>query len=78
MADVRYIGDAEQVEVPLAEGQYVMPRLEWVDLPVEAARNLAKTDDFELAATVKAARTRARHEAAAASADETPATGEEG
>lgn len=62
MANVRYVGPDEAREVPLPEGQYVLPRLEWVDLPAEAARSLAKQDDFELEATKKAAKTRAANE----------------
>lgn len=60
--NVRYVGDDEAREVPLPDGQYVLPRLEWVDLPAEAARSLAKQDDFELKATKKAAKTRAESE----------------
>lgn len=66
MANVRYVGPDEAREVPLPDGQYVLPRLEWVDLPADAARSLAKQDDFELEATKKAtkkaAKTRAESE----------------
>jgi hypothetical protein len=58
--EVRYVGPNEEgVEVPTADGQYHLARLEWVDLPADVARGLARDNaEFELAAAKKAAKTR--------------------
>lgn len=61
---VRWTGEGDR---QLADPQVTMERLEWVDLPAETARLLAKQEGFELEATVKAQRTRK----AAAKADDT-------
>lgn len=65
--NVRWTGEGDR---ELADPQVTMPHGEWVDLPAEVARSLAKQDDFELEAPKKAAKTRAEHE----SADTEPAT----
>lgn len=57
--NVRWTGEGDR---ELADPQIVMPRLEWVDLPADLARSLAKQDGFELEAPKKAAKTRAENE----------------
>jgi hypothetical protein len=59
MAEVRYKGDdPDGVHAPNGHGLQLFERMEWVDLDVDAARALAKRDDFELRSSVKAAKTR--------------------
>lgn len=65
--NVRWTGEGDR---ELAEPQVVMPRMVWVDVPAEVARNLAKQDGFELEASKKAARTRAVNESADAGSEE--------
>ena len=69
MAEVRYRGDNAD-GVDLADPQVHLPRMEWVDVPADVARTLAKQDDFELRASVKAAKTRAKNESAEAGSEE--------
>lgn len=57
--NVRWTGDGDR---ELAEPQVVMRRLEWVDLPADVARSLAKQDGYELEAPKKAAKTRAKND----------------
>lgn len=59
--NVRWTGEGDR---ELADPQVVMRRLEWVDLPADVARNLARQDGFELEAPKKAAKTRAANESA--------------
>ena len=64
--NVRWTGEGDR---ELADPQITMTRLEWVDLPAEVARSLAKQDGFELEASKKAAKTRASNESADAGAE---------
>lgn len=67
--EVRYVGTNEE-GVDLTDPQVHLDRLEWVDLPAELARSLAKGGDFELDVTKKKTK-------AAPAADDTP-SGKEG
>lgn len=62
MAEVRYTGPDDARDVPTPEGQFTFPRLEWVDVPADLARSLARQDEWELRAPKKAAKTRAANE----------------
>lgn len=65
--NVRWTGEGDR---DLADPQTTMKRLEWVDLPADVARALAKQDGFELEAPKKAAKTRATNEPAPAGGEE--------
>lgn len=70
MARIRWTGGGDRevmVEVDDDEGtsrvvQVDARRLEWVDVPIDVARSLAKQDGWELEAVKKAAKTRAQNE----------------
>lgn len=72
MTRVRWTGDGDRevmVSVEADDGstrveQVDATRLEWVDVPVDTARSLAKQDGWELESVKKAQRTRAANEAA--------------
>ena len=57
--NVRWTGEGDR---ELADPQILMKRMEWVDVPADVARSLAKQDGFELEASKKAAKTRAANE----------------
>lgn len=60
---IRYTGplaDGVEVDDPETGVPISAPRMQWVDLPTDVARSLAKQDVWELAGPVKAARTRKR------------------
>ncbi len=65
--NVRWTGEGDR---ELGDPQVVLPRLEWVDVPADVARSLAKQDGFELEAPKKAAKTRAANESATADGEE--------
>lgn len=65
MARVRWTGDGDRqvmVEVGDRVEQVDAARLEWIDLPYDTARALAKQDGWELEAAKKAAKTRAQND----------------
>lgn len=74
MARVRWTGDGDRqvmVEIEDRVEQVDFPRMEWVDVPYDTARSLARQDGWELEAARKAARTRAASEP---EADKQPVT----
>lgn len=76
--EVRYIGPEQNGREVDVEGATVTaPRMEWVDLPADVARSLAKQDVWELRGPKRAAATRKENAEANAEDEETP-SGEEG
>lgn len=77
--EVRFIGPEQNGREVDVEGDTVhAPRMEWVDLPTDVARSLAKQDVWELRGPKRAAATRKQNAEADAPAEGVePASDEE-
>lgn len=62
--EIRFIGpDQNGREVDIDGETVIAPRMEWVDIPTDTARSLAKQDVWELRGPKRAAATRRKNEA---------------